>query len=42
MRSDWIVGFGAFSMLVVLVGLDLAVSMIAHRATVAVRRGRRG
>lgn len=41
MRSDWIVGLGAFSVLVVLVGLDLAVSMLADRATSVVRRGKR-
>lgn len=35
MRRDWFLGFGAFSTLMVLVGIDLALALIAHKGQVA-------
>ena len=31
MRREWFLGFGAFSTLMVLVGIDLALALIAHK-----------
>lgn len=35
MRRDWFLGFGAFSTLLVLVGIDMALALIAHKGQVA-------
>jgi hypothetical protein len=35
MRRDWFLGFGAFSTLVILVGLDVALALLAHRGQIA-------
>lgn len=37
MRGEWLLGFGAASALMVLVGLDLAISVLADRGLTAVR-----
>jgi hypothetical protein len=41
MRGDWLWGFGAASALMVLVGIDLAISVIADRGWAAISRGAR-
>lgn len=35
MRREWFLGFGAFSTLMLLVGIDLALALIAHKGQVA-------
>ena len=39
MRSDWLLGLGAASTLMVLVGIDLALVLLADRSWAAIRRG---
>jgi hypothetical protein len=41
MRGDWLLGLGAASTLMVLVGFDLALALIADRGWAAIRRGGR-
>jgi hypothetical protein len=37
MRRDWFLGLGAFSTLVVLVGIDVTLALVAHEAQRATR-----